>query len=352
MFTCDILVVGAGPAGSSAALEASKAGARVLIVDRKRTIGQPVQCGEMIPNNLLGNTEIVPGSIIQEIKTARTFLPNGEWAEHASNTYMMDRAVFDKGLALLAVKEGARLLIRTQCISKEGEKVILKRGVEEIEVAPKVIIGADGPKSTVGSWIGSVNKEFYTTLQYEVPLITPSECSEFYFDDDFFGGYAWLFPKGKTANVGLAVKYGQKTHSKNLHELLKKVVEQLCSDNKIEDNPVSVTGGLIPVGGPVNTRKDNILLAGDAAGQTHPISGGGIGQAFACGKFAGDAAARAIREDDLRILDTYELKWQYVLLKELKRACAKRQILESRWDELDSIVKRCWIMFDEYYKED
>lgn len=351
MIECDILVVGAGPAGSSAALEASKAGCNVLLVERKKTIGQPVQCAELIPNNLLEGAEIIPRSIIQEIKTSRTFLPNGDWFEHVSDTYMMDRAVFDKDLAVQAAKRGARILIRTQCVSKEGEKVILTRRGEKIEVLPKVIIGADGPKSTVGKWITSINEEFYTTLQYEVPLVSPLNWIEFYIDHDFFGGYGWLFPKGKTANVGLAVKHCPEVETAGMHELLKKFVNKLCSDKKIENNPVSVTGGLIPVGGPLNTWKDNIMLAGDAAGQTHPITGGGIGQAYACGKFAAEAAVGAIREDDLRLLGKYELTWRYVLGKELKRACAKRKILESHWDELDSIIKKCWVMFKDYYED-
>lgn len=352
MLECDILIVGAGPAGSSAALEASKAGLAVLMVERKRTIGQPVQCAELLPNNLLKDAYMDPRSIIQEIKTSKTFFPNGEWVEHASNTYMMDRAVFDKGLAVQAAHEGARILIRTTCISKKGEKVLLKRGSKEIEVLPKIIIGADGPKSTVGTWIASINKEFLTTLQYEVPLTSPQESIEFYFDPDFFGGYGWLFPKGKTANVGLAVRYSPQRGIPGMHELLRKLVARLCSDKKIEDNPVSVTGGLIPVGGPVNTHAGTILLAGDAAGQTHPITGGGIGQAYACGKLAAQAAVEALRENDLRLLDKYEFTWRYILGKELKRACMKRKILESHWNELDSIIKRCWVMFREYYEED
>lgn len=349
MVTCDILVVGAGPAGSSAALEAAKAGARVVVVERRKTIGQPVQCAEMIPNNLLKEAKIISRSIIQEIKTTKTFLPDGKWFEHASSSYMLDRAVFDKGLAVQAAKEGARILIRTQCVSKEGERVTLRRGGREIEVFPKIIIGADGPKSTVGSWINSINTEFYITLQYEVPLTTPSDCAEFYIDRNFFGGYGWLFPKRETANVGISVR-PKKGNQQGMRNLLKEFIKKLCSEKKIEDNPVSVTGGLIPVGGPLKTVRDNILLAGDAAGQTHPITGGGIGQAFACGKFAGEAAVDALREDDIRILHKYELKWRYILGNELKRACEKRKILDSQWDELDSIIRKCWAMSKEYYE--
>lgn len=352
MLEYDILIVGAGPAGTSAALEASRAGARVLIVERKNSIGHPVQCGEMMPNNLLKDVKTIPRSIIQKIKTSRTYLPNGEWFEHVSDTYMIDRAILDKGLAIQAIKEGAHLMIGTQCVAKEGEKVILRKGNRKISIIPKVIIGADGPKSIVGTWIDSVNTEFYTTLQYEVPLITPSDCAEFYFDQRFFGGYGWLFPKRETANVGLAIRYNQDNHLLGMRTLLDIFVRKLCVDVKIKKYPVSVTGGLIPVGGPLNTLKDNILLVGDAAGQAHPITGGGIGQAYACGKISGEAAVDALKADDLRLLEKYELIWRYMLGKEMKKACKKRKLLESHWNELDSIVKKCWVMFEDYYQKD
>ncbi len=350
MMKCDILVVGAGPAGSAAALEASKAGARVVIVEKKKTIGQPVQCGEMIPRTLLKGVEIPQRSIAQEIETSKTVLPSGEWFKTDSPSYILDRTVFDKELAVQAVKDGAHLLIRTQCVSKQGDKVILRKGGRKMEISPMVIIGADGPLSTVGKWIAQVNREFCIGLQYEVPLRAPSDCVEFYFDHDFFGGYGWLYQRGETANVGLIAKRNKESEPLHTDELLRKFTQRLCSDKKIEDSSVSMTGGLIPVGGSLDTVRDNIVLVGDAAGQTHPITGGGIEQAFLCGKIAGEVASEAIRENDLRMLHKYELKWRYFLGKELKRACERRKILESHWDELDSVIKKCWIMFEEYFE--
>lgn len=345
MLYCDILVVGAGPAGLSAALEASKTGVHVIVAEKKKVIGQPVRCAELMPkSNLLKNLR-ANKSVVQKIRKARVFPPNGEFFEADLTGYMLDRTVFEQDLAKKAEKKGAHILIGTQCIAKKGEKVVLKKGSRKVEVSPKVIIGADGPRSTVGTWIRQVNKEFCIALQNEIPLIAPSDCAEFYFDYRFFGGYSWLFPKGKTANVGVAVKYTQKSKNSRIRELLKEFGKKLYLARKVEKIPISTTGGLIPVGGPLNTVKDNIMLVGDAAGQTNSLSGGGISQAVISGKIAGIVGSEAIKENNVHILHIYEFKWDSLFGDELKRACEKRQVLESRWDELDSIIREGWIVF-------
>lgn len=345
MLYCDILVVGAGPAGSSAALEASKAGAHVLMVEKKKTIGQPVQCAELLPKSNLLQLKVTHRSFVQEIKRARIFSPQGEYFDEDFPCHMLDRAVFDKELAAQAAREGAHILTRTRCISKKGEEVLLWRGKKQVAVCPKVIIGADGPKSTVGKWIARVNREFCIALQYKVPLITPSDCAEFYFDHHFFGGYGWLFPKEKVANVGVAVRYDKKTAPYPVRHLLDEFVKKLHRKNEVKETPVSITGGLIPVGGPLNTVGENIILAGDAAGQTDPMTGGGIVQAIVCGKIAGITAAEAVRENDLHLLHQYEIKWHHLFENDLERKWAKRQFLESHWDELDSLIRRGGLMF-------
>lgn len=349
---CDILVVGAGPAGSSAAVEASKTGVRVLMVEKKKTIGQPVQCAELLPESNLLHVKMTPRSIVQKIKRARYFPPHNEYFEEDFPCYMLDRTVFDKELAVQAAHKGAHILVMTRCISKKGEHVVLKKGEKRIEVTPKVIIGADGPRSTVGTWIASVNREFCSALQYEVPLSCPSDCVEFYFDHQFFGGYGWLFPKGEIANIGIAVKYEGRTRpSDPLEYVLNKFVKNLQDKNKIKGNPVSITGGLIPAGGPLHTVKENVLLAGDAAGQTDPLTGGGIVQALICGKIAGRTAAEAVKNNDLDLLHTYEVEWRSLFENDLKRTYEKRQFLESHWDELDSIIGKGWTLNKGHHNE-
>jgi flavin-dependent dehydrogenase len=178
------------------------------------------------------------------------------------------------------------------------------------------------------------------------------DFTEVYFNQDFFGGYGWLFPKGKSANIGIGIKYDSNSKlSKSLNNILNKFVKTLEKDGKVKNSPFFTTNGLIPVGGPLNTVKDNIMLVGDAAGQTHPITGGGILQAVICGKIAGKIAAQAIQKEDIEILIKYENEWRDIFGKWLERAEAKRQFLESNWNKLDKNIKKCWTIFKEYYYE-
>jgi digeranylgeranylglycerophospholipid reductase len=346
MLHCDVLVVGAGPAGLSAALEASKAGVHVIVAEKKKTIGQPVRCAELMPKSDLLRNLGVKESIVQEIKKARIFLSNGEFFDADLTGYMLNRTVFEQDLAKEAEKEGAHILVGTHCTSKKGEKVILRQSSTKIEISPKVIIGADGPRSTVGEWMGQINREFCIALQHEIPLAAPSDYAEFYFDSRFFGGYGWLFPKGKTANVGIAVKYPQQPKNLSiLRRLLKEFGKKMHLAGKIGEISISTTGGLIPAGGPLDTVKDNMMLVGDAAGQTNSLTGGGISQAIVSGKIAGIVAAEAIKESNVHILRIYEVQWDYIFGDELRKAYIKRMFLESHWDELDSIIRKAWIVF-------
>ena len=348
----DILIIGAGPAGSSAAINATKNGAKVLLIDKKRFIGEPVQCAEFIPKLILNEIDISHDSIVQETKGMKTFLPNGEYVESSLPGFILNRSRFDKELAQKAVENGVEVRSNTICRLKKGNKIFIEENSKKEIIIPKVIIGADGPKSTVGKWIKNVNRDFVIGMQHSVPLISHLDYIEVYFDKEFFGGYGWMFPKDNSANVGIGIRYNPKSKTViSLDIILKKFLKILEKNGKIKNNPFLTSSGLIPVGGPLNTVKTNIMLVGDAAGQTNPITGGGIPQAIICGKIAGKIAAQAIQKEDFEILKQYETKWREIFGKPLERAKIKRQFLESNWDQLDNIIKKCWTAFREYYYE-
>jgi geranylgeranyl reductase family protein len=351
MLNCDILIVGAGPAGSSAALYAAKYGAKVLMIDKKIFIGEPVQCAEFIPKLILNEINVSHDSIVQGTKGMRTYLPNGENIESCLPGYIINRSIFDKELANNAEDNGAEVRNNTICYSKRGKKIYIKENGKKEIIIPKVIIGADGPKSTVGKWINSVNRDFIMGIQHSVPLVSPLDFTEVYFNQDYFGGYGWLFPKDNSANVGIGIRSCLKNKtSKSPDIILKKFIKTLEKNGKIKNSPFLTTMGLIPVGGPLNTVKNNIMLVGDAAGQTHPITGGGISQAIICGKIAGKIAAQAVQKEDVDMLNEYENEWREIFGKLLERAKVKREFLESNWDQLDKIIKKCWTVFREYHE--
>ncbi|HID30189.1 MAG TPA: NAD(P)/FAD-dependent oxidoreductase, partial [Desulfobacterales bacterium] len=289
----DVLVVGAGPAGTSAARVAAEMGAQVLIIEKRKKIGEPVQCAEYIPRLLGQQVKIPPQAISQEIRDMITFMPDGETLRKHAPGFILNRGEFDRALAMKASRAGAKILTETKAVSKKDNRVQISGPSGEDEIEATVIIGADGPDSTVGSWIGQKNRKMMWAVQHTVIWKQPSWDTEVYFSRDYPGGYAWLFPKGETANVGVGV-------SRDLGGVAKEALK--IFKERIKDRIgalLGVTGGPIPVGGPLRSIDEGarVILVGDAAGHTHAITGGGIPQAVICGSMAGMAAAACARGD-------------------------------------------------------
>lgn len=348
---CHILIIGAGPAGSSAAMASAAEGLDVLMVDRKKTIGVPVQCAEYVPAPLIGQLNMGTGYVVQKVSGMKTFLPDGTSRTMAAPGYTILRDRFDQMLARKARERGAMLMRHTSAVSRDDNGVVTlkQRDGEKLRVMPHIIIGADGPRSRTARWCGLKQDHLLPAVQYTFSLDNPMTHTEIYLTPEIYGGYGWLFPKGDLANVGLGLKCDPGTPKKT-HRLLKEFAVYLKEKNKIKGQPVGSTAGWIP-SKPVKTAVyGNILLAGDAAGHTHPITGAGILTAVLCGKMAGHWAARAVRENDSKVLRGYDLEWRDMFEDILFRACRKRQLMEAKWDHFEDIIKSCWIGFPDYHK--
>ena len=347
---CRILVVGAGPAGASAAAAAARRGLDVLVVERKTRVGVPVRCAEYIPAPLLGQIDPRRGFVVQSVRGMKTFLEGREVRETSAPGYIIRRDLFDQALALEAERAGAKLLLSTRVLSRHGESVSARDGDGAgIKIEAQVVIGADGPHSVVGGWIDSRNRNLMPALQVSVPLPAPMDHTEVYFHKEIYGGYGWLFPKGDTANVGLGMKKG-KGGAGSIRRVLERFVNQLARAGKIEERILGRTAGWIPAEPPRKVVEGRILLAGDAAGQTNSITGAGVAQAVICGRMAGEAAAKAVQGGNPDLLSEYETRWRDLYEDTLSRAFERRQLLEREWDRLHEIIKHCWIAFREYYE--
>ena len=180
--------------------------------------------------------------------------------------------------------------------------------------------------------------------------------TEVYFRPDFYGGYGWLFPKGDHANVGLGIKRRKSTKlhpmgAEKIGRILNRFVDALASGGKIRPEPNRYVAGWIPAEPLRKVTDENILLVGDAAGHTHPITGAGVYQAVICGQIAGKWAARSIKENDFQLLQKYESEWRDLFGQTIQRAYDRRCLLEQNWNRLNEIIRRCWVAFKEYYAE-
>lgn len=350
----DILVVGAGPAGSIAAREAAGAGARAILIERKSTVGIPVQCAEYVPVSVREFTGALMGSVVQKVKGIRTFIQQREAAYTKAPGYIVERSVFDQNLACEARNQGAGLLLNTVLLEKSPHGVVLSHEGKKLELKPKIIIGGDGPRSLTAGWINRSGPVLAAAAQYTMELDTELEDVEIYLDLAFPGGYAWLFPKGQFCNLGVAVdpRFGAKVLPA-LHYFL----ELVLKEGKLRSTqPVRKTGGFIPISGPLPaTQKENILLVGDAGGFTHPITGGGILHALITGQLAGKIAAQALKKANLTLLEQYEANWQNVLGPTLGRGNINRDYLNRQWQALGQtdfqlLARQTWIAFPEYFR--
>ena len=344
---CDILVVGAGPAGSSAARAAAGAGADVVMVEQRPVVGVPVQCAEYIPAQLMGEIDLMDDFSVQKIKTMKTIFRGKVLRETNAPGYVIRRDRFDQALADEAVWAGATIRLSTRAKDRTDAAVVVenRQGVREA-ITAKVVIGADGPHSRVARWMGRQKQNLMPAIHTQARLKYPMNATEVHFDPLFTGGYGWLFPKGDMANIGLGLK---RKHGRQLKKLLDDFIDRLVMEGKIESGNARYSIGHIPAGPPGKLVKGNLLLVGDAAGHTHSITGAGIPQAVICGEMAGRWAAKAARSDDLSALDGYERQWRDTFERSLSRAYTRRLFLERNWHRLDEILKSCWVVFRDYY---
>jgi digeranylgeranylglycerophospholipid reductase len=302
----DVAIVGAGPAGSTAAEVIAAAGLEVALIDRKAEIGTPVQCGGFLPetqelNELMplarlprNLIEVPERSILHRTRLQRVYAPSGISKEFAVAGRVVDRRAFDRHLAARAARAGTRILPATRAFFSWPSLNLSGRFSGNLDA--KVIIGADGPHSSIARAIGVPGQEMGICMEYEMANVDiDPDAVEMYFGTQYApGGYAWIIPLGSDiANVGVGVRTSFLGGLKLPTVLEKFVREHPVVGGRLKKGEIlAVMRGSVPAGGmPNSIQKDNVLLAGDAAGHVMATSGGGIPLAMVAGRIAGEVAA-------------------------------------------------------------
>lgn len=359
MIETDILVIGAGPAGSTAAKHAAMDGASVILMDKKSEIGSPKRCAEGVSKEGLKKLgiELSERWVTKEASGVRMVSPNGTAVNLTEDKvklpeagYILERKVFDKYMAMDAGRAGAKIMVKTLATGMRREDNQLVVSAEsmgqEFEIKAKILIAADGPESRVGRWAGLRTslkpKDMESCAQFEMAGVQMEEpdCIEFHFGSVSPGGYAWIFPKGDDiANVGLGVLTTITDKSAYQH-LLEFVENNPATQNA---QPVELNIGGDPVGGLLKKKvTDNVLVTGDAAGMVNPLTGGGIISGMLGGRLAGQVAAQAIVEGDYskKSLEIYEELCEEELGKSFQKYLkAKDYLLSLSDEELDQIAE-------------
>lgn len=330
----DVVVVGAGPAGTAAARECARLGLSTLCIEEHGTIGYPVQCAGLLSTAAFGECRLASErSILNRVTGARVITGAGsELLIDAKKTkaVVVDRGTLDREMAEAAADAGAEFRMKTAVYSVKGTSVYARgvNGVEEIGF--KILIAADGPRSSIARIYGMERaRTFLAGIQADMP----GECDTRYvqiFPDaspEFFG---WSIPTGQgRIRVGMCGRRDMMDRFARFSQRFGSSTSQFVT-------------GTLPLGVMKRTYQERTLFVGDAAGFPKPTSGGGIYTGVRSARHAAAVAADACGEDryDDTILATYEQRWQEDFGRELElgyRLFGLRQKMSP--DDIDALVR-------------
>src|SRR3989449_87821 len=289
----DAVVVGAGPAGGMAARPLAAAGFRTAILEKKKVVGEPVQCAEGVSEFGLASNGLHPRDewIAQRVSGAKCIVPNGTWFYITRLPgYAISRPVFDRWLVDGAVDDGAELRTSTKVtgIARHDGGWRIEANGETIE--SRILIGADGPASFVARQAGLVrnperNRGYEDRFRRaDVPLLDP-EYFLLYIREAYNGSSAWIFPKSDSVNLRAGG-----------HIYAHAATVDFCRKFGIDvDRRTQTIAGSIPARYDLTAlAAPGLAIAGDAAGITNPLNGARIPPGIFNWRVAGQFAVNAL----------------------------------------------------------
>jgi len=327
----DAVVVGGGPTGLIAAAELSKKGSSVIVLEEHPQIGLPDHCAGLVSINGLKRIGITPSSdsIQNLISGARLIAPNGNVLEiggKEDRAYVLNRCLFDRSLAVNAIDRGVEIGLNSRVthVLRKGKGFICKTSPGK-SYRCRLLVNSEGISCRILKSLGlppPPSDWIFPAAQFEIsgPRFD-SDFVELYFGRDIAPGFfAWSIPMSESSSkIGLAVR------GANPLEMLRYFRNRYFPGSQI----FSIRLGNVVLCGPVaKTFDENLLVVGDAAGQTKPTTGGGVVVGGLCGRIAGAVGAQALLEEDLSAesLSSYEKQWRSLLGSELEKMRGLRRL--------------------------
>ena len=313
----DVVIAGGSVAGLLCAREIASNGFKVLVIEEDSEIGTPQHCGGMVSIAGLDQLGIIPHSKTFDhyIEEAEVFAPNGQSFVINSKKQKIaeiDRRELDKQIAQQAQKNGAEIKV------KVSFKKIIENGIETSGgvIECKIFVDARG----VSSIIQKDRSGILSSAQYEIiaDWIKKGKV-EVYFDQEKYPGFfAWIIPstngRGKVGVAGKGIRSNESLEKflieKGKHSIIRKIYAPIWIKGPIKEFV-----------------SDNVVIIGDAAGQSKPTTAGGIYSCGVGGVFAGQAIAKFLKTGKRSELLEYQKRWTEKFGKEFDKQILARKIL-------------------------
>ena len=303
MTNYDIIVVGAGPIGSTYAYKMSKEGYDVALFDMKNRIGQPLQCAGLVSTNICDTNNLPEHVINNRLRGANLYSPEGTMIRVGRDktvAYVLDRVMYDKYLFERAVDAGVIPHLGERVLDVDLENTSIK--TVERKYSSRLIAVAAGPSCQTSKKMNpNLKEESFIGLQYTVKTENQDlDYLNLRIKEEILPGFIWEIPTSPfTKRVGLFTD-GSYVEAEKL----------LKSQLKPTDEIIEKHNGLIPKFNPSKKIvKNNTILLGDSAGQIKPTTGGGLISGFNCVEMAHQNSIRMLDENNNRYLLNYEKEY-------------------------------------------
>jgi digeranylgeranylglycerophospholipid reductase len=333
----DLIVVGAGPIGLTAASEVAKNGYNVLAIEKRKEIGYPNHCSGLVSPDFIARNKVPKKLIEKEIKGAELNCRNERmlFKDEKIHAFVINRTGFDQYLAEEAQKNGVKILKNTSFHKWNREKdslvLTLNNGKE---IKTHILIIASGALTSINKLFGFLNKpvEVIHTLQFDSNAkMKDDEIVYTFLDDEIsHNWFSWIIPIGNgMAHIGIGTDKNE-----NVVELMNTFLKKnpYLKDTKLDIN--KAVSWVIPIGIQKTIASDNIMIAGDAAMQIKPLSGGGLYTGTIGAKLAAETAIKTLKLQDysMNILSEYPARVEKEIVPMIKQGLILRKIYRSMSD--------------------
>ncbi|UCF11655.1 MAG: NAD(P)/FAD-dependent oxidoreductase [Thermoplasmatales archaeon] len=335
----DVVIVGAGPSGSTSAKCLAEKGVKALLIDKKK-FPRDKPCGGGLPTKVLNRFPYVLDLIESISYRSITYSASLKYRMKIQRDKPIIATIlrknFDYGLVKIAVAKGVDFLDEktvTDIKILKDKAIIILEGGQKIE--SQIVIGADGVRSVIVEKSNLVknSEDICVCLVKEQPM-TEEQINKYFSEKRTvhifikilgIAGYGWIFPKKKHVNIGIGEfesAIDKSKHKKNLKEIYEKYIKTLKENNLLPrdlkiNNPKGSTLPIFPID---KTFADRLLICGDAAGFINSITGEGIYYAMTSGEIAANVINEALKVNDTSegFLSKYQKLWEDEFGKDLK----------------------------------